>query len=126
MRKYLLLLCFALLVSGCAPAFLVAGSAGATYSIATGSVSDNVDARIPQVVDAFINIIKDKGGQILFASITEGKAKAEINNISYSLTTERLTENSTRFTISARKGYDLLPAQDEAIQIYSEMADRLK
>ncbi len=126
MRKYILLFLLAVAASGCVAVAAGGIGAGATYTIVAGSVSDNVDAKVPQVVDTFINVIKDNGGEILFASISEGEVRAEMDKISYTLTTKKLTENSTKYTITARKSYDLLPARDEAIKIYTEMAERLK
>lgn len=129
MKKYLLVLICGLYISGCAAApFVVAGAAGAgtTYSVATDSVSDNIDAKVPQIVDVFINVIKDNDGNIMYASISEGKVRAEIKDNKYNLSTKELTVNSSRFTVTARKTYNLLPAREKALKIYNEMLERLK
>lgn len=130
MRKYLLILviCCSVYISGCVAPVIVAGAAGAgaTYSLATDSVSDNVDAKIPEVVDAFINEVNKRNGSVMFASISEGKVKAEIKEIKYTLEVKSLTKNSSRLTITARKKYNLLPARDEAVEFYTKVAERLK
>jgi|GEM_PF-1349230 len=130
MRKYLfiLVICCSVYISGCVAPVIVAGAAGAgaTYSLATDSVSDNVDAKIPEVVDAFINEVNKRNGSVMFASISEGKVKAEIKEIKYTLDVKSLTKNSSRLTITARKTYNLLPARDEAVEFYTKVAERLK
>lgn len=130
MKKYLLVFaaCCSIFLTGCVAPVVVAGAAGAgaTYSIATDSVSDNVDAKIPQIVDAFINEVNDRNGNVLFASISEGKVKAEVNEIKYTLDVKSLTKNSSRLTVTARKTYNLLPAKDKAIQFYTKVVERLK
>ncbi|TYB32944.1 MAG: DUF3568 family protein [Flexistipes sinusarabici] len=130
MRKYLLIfvICLSVYISGCVAPVIVAGAAGAgaTYSLATDSVSDNVDAKIPEVVDAFINEVNKRNGSVMFASISEGKVKAEIKEIKYTLDVKSLTKNSSRLTITARKTYNLLPARDEAVEFYTKVAERLK
>ncbi|MEC9492308.1 DUF3568 family protein [Flexistipes sp.] len=130
MRKYLLILVIScsVYISGCVAPIVVAGAAGAgvTYSLATDSVSDNVDAKVSEVVDAFINEVNSRNGSVMFASISEGKVKAEINEIKYTLDVESLTKNSSRLTITARKGYNLLPARDKAVEFYTKVIQRLK
>ncbi|WP_273265800.1 hypothetical protein, partial [Flexistipes sinusarabici] len=88
--------------------------------------SDNVDAKVSEIVDAFINEVNSRNGSVMFASISEGKVKAEVNEIKYTLDVKSLTKNSSRLTITARKGYNLLPARDKAVEFYTKVVQRLK
>ncbi|MBZ4643404.1 MAG: hypothetical protein PWQ25_2225 [Deferribacteres bacterium] len=115
-------------LSGCVAPVVVgaAAGAGATYSLTADSVSDAVDAPKEVIVEKFINIVKKRNGTILFASITEGSVKAEIGNVKLFLNAENVTKGAVKFTIRARKGYNLLPDKETAIEIYTELSQGLK
>lgn len=116
------------LFSGCvAPIAIgaVAG-AGAVYDLTAGNITDNVDASKEVVVEKFINVVKSKNGTILFASISEGRVDAELPNRKVYLYVKNLTEKAVKFTVKGRKGYNMLPDKDVALEIYNEVIKELK
>jgi len=115
-------------LTGCVAPVIVGAAAGggATYSLTADSVSDAVDAPKEVVIEKFISIVKKKGGVILFASITDGNVKAEIGKVKLFLNVDNITKGAVKFTIRARKGYNLLPDKETAIEIYTELSRGLK
>ena len=115
-------------LSGCVAPVVVgaAAGAGAVYDVTTGRISDNVDAPREVVVERFISAVKSRKGTILFASISEGSVKSEIGGKKVYLSVKNLTEKAVRFTIIGRKGYNMLPDKDIALEIYNEVIKGLK
>jgi len=61
------------------PAYPFGGSgAGTTYSIVAGKVKDRLDSPRDTIVEAFISIIEEEKGEILSASLTDGKVRAKV------------------------------------------------
>lgn len=116
------------ILAGCAAPIVVGAVAGGgvTYSLTADSVSDAIDAPKEVLIEKFISIVKKKGGVILFASITEGNVKAEIGKVKLFLSVDNITKGAIKFTIRARKGYNLLPDKETALEIYTELKRDLK
>lgn len=116
------------ILSGCVAPIAIgaAAGAGAVYDLTAGNISDNVDASKETVVEKFIKVVKSKNGTILFASISEGSVKGEIADRKVYLSVKNLTEKAVRFTIKGRKGYNMLPDKDIALEIYNEVVRDLK
>ncbi|MGA1847341.1 hypothetical protein [Deferribacter abyssi] len=125
MKNYLMMLLLLIIfnstVSCVAPVVIAAGAgAGATYSLTADSVSDNFAVSKERAVEIFSQIIKREKGKLILVSISEGKINAEINNIKIYFRAKPLTPNATKVIIKARKGYNLLPDKETAINLFKK------
>ncbi|KAA0257417.1 hypothetical protein FHQ18_10240 [Deferribacter autotrophicus] len=125
MKKYLmilvLLITLSFTVSCVAPVVVAAGAgAGATYSLTTDSVSDNFAISKERAVEIFSQIIKRKKGKLILVSISEGKIDAEIGKVKIYFRAKPLTSNATKVVIKARKGYNLLPDKETAVELFKK------
>lgn len=125
MQKILVIVvaCFILgaTVSCVAPVIVAAGAgAGATYSLTADGVSDNFPISKERAVEVFSQIIKNENGKLILVSISEGKINAEIGKKKIFFRAKPLTSNATKVVIKARKGYDLLPDKDTAVELFKK------
>jgi hypothetical protein len=125
-----LFLCFVLLLSvflnGCVAILFGGASAGATYSIVAGSVQDQLNVTKDRVIEEFISTVEKENGNILSASLVDGKVKAKINGRIVYLTVTEAPNNSTKIKINVRKEFELIPDTDEAVRIYKKLAEKLQ
>ena len=114
-----------LVLSGCVAAGAAAAVGAATYSITQDSITDHTKTESEKVIENFVDIIKENNGLTLYVSLKEGKVKAEINKKKVYLDVETVGDNLTKFTISVRKGLQLLPDKEEAMKLYKELVKTL-
>jgi len=109
----------------CLPILFGGTAAGTTYSIVAGAVKDNLDAPKDRVVEAFITVIEDEKGEILSASLTEGKVKAKVNDKVVYLTAKKITDKSTEIRLQARLEFEVVPDADYAQYLYRKLLKKL-
>jgi len=111
-----------LFLTGCvAPVIVAAGAgAGAAYSLTADSVSDNFPISKERAVEVFSQILKSENGKILIVSISEGKIDGEIGKKKVYFRAKPLTANATKVVIKVRKGYNLLPDKESAVELYKK------
>lgn len=122
MKKYLISISIIILgflsLYGCVPVAVVAG-AGVTYSITADAVTDSIDKPKEILIEKFIQTVKNDGALVIYSSISEGSVRAEKGSYKYYFDVKEINEKITKFTIRARKGYNMIPDKEESIRLYN-------
>lgn len=118
---------FAVLImcSSCLPILFGGSGAGTTYSIVAGKVKDRLDSPRDTIIEAFISIIEEEKGEILSASLTDGKVRAKVKGKIVYLTAKKITEKSTEITIQARLEFEVVPDSELAQYLYKKLIEKL-
>ena len=111
--------------SGCEIILFGAAAAGTTYSATTGVVTDTVKASSDELVEKFVTIVEEEGGDVLSASISDGKVRARVNNKIIYLDVVSVNEGISKITIKSRKEFELIPDSKEAVRLYKKLSEHL-
>jgi len=111
--------------SGCAVALFGAATAGTTYSSIAGVITDTVKASSDELVEKFVIIVEEEGGDVLSASISDGKVRARVNNKIIYFDVVSVDEGISKITIKSRKEFELIPDSKEAVRLYKKLSERL-
>jgi hypothetical protein len=109
----------------CLPLIFGGTAAGTTYSIVAGTVKDKLDVPKDRVVEAFIRVVEDEKGEILSASLTDGKVRARFNGKIAYLRAKKITDKSTEISLQARLEFEVVPDNDFAQYLYRKLIDKL-
>lgn len=121
----LFFLCVLLFCNSCLPILFGGTGAGTTYSIVAGTVKDKLEFPKDTIIEIFISIIEEEKGEILSASLTEGKVRAKVKGKIVYLRTKKITENSTEITIQARLEFEVVPDSEFAQYLYKKLIEKL-
>lgn len=127
--KTIFLIVFTLFIfAGCvAPLLVAAGAgAGATYSLTTDAITDETQVSKETIVEEFVNIIRSEKGLLLYVSISEGKVRGEIGKKKVYLDVIKVNENTSNIKVRVRKGFQLLPDKEEAMNLYKQLIVKIK
>jgi hypothetical protein len=113
------------LCSSCLPILFGGSGAGTTYSIVAGTVKDKLDKPKDKIIKAFISIIEEEKGEILSASLTDGKVRANVKGKIVYLTAKKITEKSTEITLQARLEFEVVPDSKLAQYLYKKLIERI-
>jgi hypothetical protein len=114
------LLLSVVLFSGCA-AILLGGAVG--YEVSADSVKTDVDASYDRTYDASLETIRAIGG-LSVDKKEEGWVKSDLNNYNVAVHVDKLTEKTTRITVSARQY--ALPKPQYARDVLAKILKRIK
>ena len=108
------------MLSSCA-ALLIGGVAG--YEVSADSVKADLDVSYDRAYDAALESIRAMGGESIDKK-DEGWVKSNVNNYTVAVHIVKLTEKTTRVTVSARKF--TLPKSQYARDILAKILVRVK
>ena len=89
------------------------------------SVKNSTSGELSLIIEIFISIIEEEKGEILSASLTEGKVRAKVKGKIVYLRTKKITENSTEITIQARLEFEVVPDSEFAQYLYKKLIEKL-
>ena len=120
--------CFAVVMifcNGCELLLIGTIAAGSTYSATTGVVKDTLNAPKEELIEKFIILVENEKGDILSASISDGKVKAKINQKITYFHVEKVNDNTSKVLIRSRKEFEVVPDSKEAIRLYKKLVEQL-
>jgi hypothetical protein len=125
LKLYLLLFAVIILCCSCFPVLFGGSTAGTTYSIVAGTLKDKLDTPKDKIIETFISVIEDEKGEVLSASLTEGKVRAKANGKIVYFTAKKLTDNSTEITINSRLEFEVVPDKEYSQYLYRKLIEKL-
>lgn len=123
---FLSLVCFiSLAASGCI--FLVGGAIGAAggYAISSDTIEAMVDKSYENIWDASAKVTNILGN-VKFKDSKKGYIEAEVGQTKVNINIEKITDETTRIRIKARRYYKLMPDIALAQKIYTKIMQETK
>lgn len=114
-----------LTVSGCV--FILGGALGAAggYAISSDTVEGMVDKNYEEIWDASTRVANIMGN-VKFKDRQKGYIEAEAGKTKVNINIEKITEETTKIRIKARKYYKLMPDISLAQKIYTKIMQEAK
>ena len=124
--SFVALVCFmGLLISGCV--FIIGGAIGAAggYAISSDTIEGTVDKTYDDIWEASTRVANIMGN-MKFKDRQKGYIESELGNTKVNINIEKITEETTKIRIKARKYYKLIPDIGLAQKIYTKIMQEAK
>ncbi len=121
----ILIFCLGLMISGCV--FILGGAIGAAggYAISSDTIEGMVDRDYESVWDASSKVAGILGN-IKFKDSKKGYIESEVGQTKVNINIEKITDETTRIRIKARKYHKLMPDRTLAEKIYTKIMQESK
>ncbi|MDP2940399.1 MAG: DUF3568 family protein [Candidatus Omnitrophota bacterium] len=117
--------CLGLFISGCV--FLVGGAIGAAggYAISNDTIEGMIDKKYDNLWDAAIRV-SNILGNIRFKDRQKGYIESEVGKTKVNINIEKITNDTTKIRIKARRYYKLMPDIPLAQKMYVKIMQEAK
>ena len=124
--SFFALVCFmGFAISGCV--FIIGGAIGAAggYAISSDTIEGMVDRTYDDIWDASTRVANIMGN-MKFKDRQKGYIESEVANAKVNINIEKVTDETTKIRIKARKYYKLMPDIVTAQKIYTKIMQESK